>query len=71
MPQMKTFMLWAVEQMIMPRTILAAPIMATHRRPIISEREPVNGHTAARLSKFARTNQTQRSEPPGDDLLVQ
>jgi len=69
-PQMKMFMECAVEQMIMPTTMQVAPISATHRRPMRSEMEPVNGHTAARLSKFAKTNQIQRSAPPTYRLLV-
>ncbi len=53
--QMKIFMVWAVEQTIMPITMNAAPMMATYRRPIKSDREPTNGHTAARARRLART----------------
>lgn len=61
---MKTFMFLAVEQTIIPMTVSPAPERATYRRPIRSEIAPTKGHTAARASKFASTNQTHLSEPP-------
>jgi hypothetical protein len=64
MPQMKTFIVCAVEHTIMPRMRKHAPIMATHRRPTISEMDPTNGQIAARDSRLARINQIQRSVPP-------
>ena len=47
MPQIKIFIVWAVEQMIMPTTMEPAPISATQRRPMRSEMLPVKGHTQA------------------------
>ena len=52
---MKMFMLCAVDEMIIPSTMNPAPIMATQRRPIKSEREPTKGHIAASARRFART----------------
>jgi len=40
-------MVLAVEQMIIPRTMNPAPLIATQRRPTKSERLPVKGHTQA------------------------
>lgn len=53
--QMKMFIVWAVEQTIMPMTMKVAPMRATYRRPIKSEREPTNGQTAASARRLART----------------
>ncbi len=53
--QMKMFMVCAVLETIIPRIRNAAPINATYRRPIRSDREPTNGQTAANASKLART----------------
>jgi hypothetical protein len=61
---MKIFIEWAVEHTIIPITMNVPPEIATHRRPIKSERAPTNGHTAARASRFASTNQTHLSIPP-------
>jgi hypothetical protein len=47
MPQIKTFIVFAVEQMIIPTTMNAAPPIATQRRPTMSEILPVKGHTQA------------------------
>lgn len=63
-PQMKMFMVCAVEQTIIPKMRKQAPIMATQRRPTMSEIDPTNGQTAARDSRFARMNQIHRSTPP-------
>lgn len=52
-------MVLAVEQTTIPSMINRAPIKATYRRPIRSERDPTKGQTPARASRFARTNQIQ------------
>ena len=51
---MKLFMFVAVDEMIMPRTMNAAPVMATQRRPMRSDKDPTNGQIAARASRLAR-----------------
>jgi hypothetical protein len=61
---MKLFMSLAVELTIMPTTIRAAPMRATYRRPIRSEREPTNGQMAASPRRFPSTNQIHLSVPP-------
>lgn len=61
---MKMFIVFAVEQTIMPRTMNAAPVRATYLRPIKSDNAPTNGHTAARARRFASTNHTHLSVPP-------
>lgn len=52
---MKTFMVCAVVQTIMPMTTREAPMIATYRRPIKSESEPTKGHTPARARRFPST----------------
>ena len=54
--QIKLFMFVAVDEMIMPRTMNAAPITATQRRPMRSDKDPTNGQIAARASRLARTS---------------
>ena len=61
---MKMFIVWAVEQMIMPRITNTVPAIATYRLPHKSDRDPVKGHTAARARRLASTNQGHRSRPP-------
>ena len=61
---MKVFIVCAVEQTIMPRTMKLAPPIATYRRPNKSDSAPTNGQTAAKASKFARMNHTHLSVPP-------
>jgi len=53
--QMKMFMVCAVLETIIPRIRNPAPINATYRRPIKSDKDPTNGLTAANASKLART----------------
>ena len=61
---MKMFMLCAVDAIVTPTMIKIAPIIATYRRPIRSEREPTKGQTAASARRLARTNQVHLSVPP-------
>lgn len=61
---MKMFMLCAVDATVTPTMIKTAPIMATYRRPIKSDREPTKGQTAASARRLARTNQVHLSVPP-------
>lgn len=52
---MSVFIVFAVLLTIVPMQTSEAPMMATERRPIKSEREPTNGHIPARARRFART----------------
>ena len=52
---MKIFIVCAVEETIIPSTMKDAPIKATYRRPIRSERDPTNGQTAANARRLANT----------------
>lgn len=61
---MKMFMVFAVEATIIPRMTRHAPSIATYRRPIRSDMEPTNGHTAARASRLPSTNHVHLSVPP-------
>lgn len=61
---MKMFIECAVEQTIIPRTINPAPNIAIYRLPKRSDKAPTNGHTAAKASRLARTNQVHLSAPP-------
>jgi len=49
------FMVCAVLETMIPRIRNPAPINATYRRPIRSDKDPTNGQTAANASKLART----------------
>ena len=61
---MNGFIAFAVEHTIMPIIMSIDPMMDTQRLPKRSDSAPTNGQTAARASRFARTNQIQRSGPP-------
>lgn len=52
---MNGFMAFAVDETIIPTTTNIAPMIATHRRPMISDMDPTNGHTPARAKRYART----------------
>jgi hypothetical protein len=62
--QMNISMFLAVAHIMFPTTKRHPPIMATYRLPIISDKLPTKGQTAASASKFANTNQTHLSVPP-------
>ena len=55
---MKTFILCAVEDTIIPTMSMVAPKIETYRRPIRSEREPTKGQTAAKARRLAKTCHT-------------
>ena len=55
---MKTFISCAVEATIIPTMSMDAPIIATYRRPMRSEREPTKGQMDAKARRLAKTCQT-------------
>lgn len=52
---MNGFIAFAVDETIIPRTTNIAPMIATHRRPMISDMDPTKGQTPARARRYART----------------
>jgi hypothetical protein len=72
-PHINIFMVFAVEQMIMPTTMEPAPMSATQRRPMRSEILPVNGHThACRMVSLMifgiyKIRETNQGEEVGQD----
>ena len=61
---MNVFIVFATEQMIMPTTMNAAPLIATQRRPTMSERLPTKGHTqACMLSVISSNFRIKGNEP--------
>lgn len=58
--QMKTFMVLAVLAITIAIQMKVAPMRATYRRPIKSERDPTKGQTPARARRLARTFRTSQ-----------